>query len=586
MTMRRAARVDAGLRRTGIPAIAAAALLCLARPAPAAPASIGLEHVPASSAAVVRADPTELERLAGVVRSLGGELALAPGLVSLASAAALGFDPLSPAGWRAVGLDPERPVLLALAPADPTAPRALWHLRAVALVAEPRAFAEWAVRIPMLGPTWRVAPAGQRSADRAAHPLAAILGGDPRREAGLARELVARGAVAAGLAPAPGALLLVRKVGPFAVIDAFAPAAAGRLVWAEDGPEILDRLEPGPSLGGRTGPAAAVISRAGLAVWVRPAGLLDAALTWARPPASCLAFRDVAPRTALTDGAAALRVAPHQLAVDVTLAIAPGAPLGAAFPALDEGLAGANPRRGEILSAALFLAGTDRLRSLPRPALVRSGWVSLWRRARPCGLGLRAILLGFAWPELSAQWLDDVADTAPQAAALVGALRNAGFAARRVSALDRRGWDAVLEASFAPAGRAPAEAILDGIFGGRVEARRPRPHSAWDGNVLHPYLVARGLRGRRGAVLGVALGDDARRWRLGQPIYRPRRAGVLARFRGDARALLRELGPGLAARRPTAGALAAGVAPRVGSFDAAVTSKPDAIRLTATVRRR
>lgn len=48
------------------------------------------------------------------------------------------------------------------------------------------------------------------------------------------------------------------------------------------------------------------------------------------------------------------------------------------------------------------LAGTDPAASVPRPALVRSGWVSLWRRSRPCGAGLWAILVGFAWPEISA----------------------------------------------------------------------------------------------------------------------------------------------------------------------------------------
>jgi hypothetical protein len=498
------------------------------------------------------------------------------------SAGLIGFDPLSPAGWRSAGLDPDRPVVAALSSVDPTAPRGLWHVRVVARIADARAFAGWTVRIPRLDSIWRA-----DAADPGAPSLAAMLGVNPAAEAALARDLGARGTIAVGAATAAGVLVFVRRSGPHAVVDAFASAAAARLSWSQDGEAIRALLgPPRRAFAAREGAAARVLAGSGLAAWGQPAGLLDAILAWTRPPSGCLALRDVAPRTALTDGAAALRLGSHQISLGLTLAHASGAPLASAFQTVDDGLAGANPRTGQILSASLFLAGTDRLRAIPRPALIEAGWVSLWHRARPCGQGVRAVLLGFAWPELSAQWLHDVAEVAPQAAVLIGALRNVGLSARSVSATDRRAWDAVLEASLAHAGRAPAEAILDAVFGGRTDERRPRPHTAWAGQVLHPYTALRGRRGTGGAVLGVGLGDRARAWRLGQPLYRPRRSAVLARMRGNTAALLEQLGPGLAARRPALAAIASALRPRVGSFDAAVTSRPDAIRVTATVRRR
>ena len=561
-------------------ALTAVSAVHAAPAAPAAPAPLpparddrGLQLIASSAAAVLRADPAELERAADLVRSFGGETGLAASLVSLASAGAVGFDPLSRAGWRSAGLDPDRPVFAALAPADPTAPRAVWHVRAVVRIADPRAFAEWAVRVPILGQPWHP--------DRPGRPLAALLGIDPTAEAAAARALTERGTVAAGTWPSLGALLFIRRAGGYAVVDGFAPAALARLTWAQDGAWILAQLDPPrPSLAERATAAARVLSRPGLALWIQPAGMLDAALTWSRPAPACSAFRDVAPRTALTDGAVSLRVGPHQLAVELTLSAAPGAPFAAAWPTTDDGLAGSTPRAGAILSASIFLAGTDRLRALPRPALVDGGWGPLWRRARYCGRATRAVLVGFAWPELVSQWLREIAAVAPQAAALVGSLRNVGFTARRVSAGDRREWDAVLEASLAPGGQAPAGAILDAVFGGRTAARRPRPHTVWAGNALHPYTLS---RGPRGAIVGVALGDRARRWRLDQPNYRPRRAAAMARARGDAGALLRQLAPGLAG---PVGALGAAAAPRVGSFDAEVTVHPDALRLAATIRRR
>jgi hypothetical protein len=176
-----------------------------------------------------------------------------------------------------------------------------------------------------------------------------------------------------------------------------------------------------------------------------------------------------------------------------------------------------------------------------------------------------------------------VAQVDPSAARLVGSVRNVGFAARLISAGDRHRWQAVVEASLAPAGEEPAVAILDAVFAGRRPAHRPRPHTAWAGNYLHPYMLA---RGHRGTVVGVGIGDGARRWRLQQPLTRPRRlpaAAPLARLSGNASAILRQLVPGLP---PSFRPLAAAAAARVGSLEASVTIQSDAVRASATLRRR
>ncbi len=124
--------------------------------------------------------------------------------------------------------------------------------------------------------------------------------------------------------------------------------------------------------------------------------------------------------------------------------------------------------------------------------------------------------------------------------------------------------------------------MLDAVFGGRRTARRPRRHIAWDGVYLHPYALS---RGKRGGIIGVGIGDRARRWRLDQPLSRPRRnpPRTLARAAADGPALLRQLAPTLS---PGPRALATAAERKVGLVDVVVTTQPDSVRISATVRRR
>jgi hypothetical protein len=562
-------------------ALAAAPASVLAAPAvTATPPRDGRGLLPGDAAIVVRADPVELERVAAMVRSLGGEVGLAANLVSLASASAIGFDAMARAGWASVGVDADQPVFVALGAIDPTEPRALWHVRTVARLTDGRPFADWAGRTPLLREAWR--------ADRPVRgALAALLGvaADPRAESTAVRVLTERGAIAVGVSPSFGALVFVRRVGPYAALDAFALAEIGRVDWTRDGAAILARLD-GPARGAtmteRTGAGARTLGRPGLTVWTRPTGLFDAGVAWSRPPVSCGVFRALAAQTWLVDGSIALRASAGQVAVDVVWGAPPGAPVTTAWTTADDGLLGPPLRAGAVLGASLYLAGTERLRAAPRPELVTDGWVALWRRARGCGRTSRALLFGFAWPEIAIQWLSDIAAVSPPAAHLVESARNIGFAARRVSASDRRGWQAVLEGSLGPAGMAPAQAVLDAVFGGRRAARRPRRHTAWDGVYLHPYTLT---RGKRGGIIGVGIGDRSRRWRLDQPVSRARRnpPRTLARAAADGPALLRQLAPTLS---PGLRVLADAAARRVGLAEVVVMTQPDGVRISATVRRR
>jgi hypothetical protein len=553
----------------------------LAAPAvTATPPRDGRGLLPGDAAIVVRADPAELERIAALVRSLGGQVGLAANVVSLASASSIGFDATARAGWGSIGVDVDQPVFVALGAIDPARPRALWHVRAVARLADGRLLADWAGRTTLLREAWR--------ADRPVRgALAALLGlaADPRAEAMAARALTERGAIAVGVSPSFGALVFVRRVGPYAALDAFALAEIGRIDWTRDGAAILARLDApvrDATMTERTAAGARALGRPGLVIWTRPAGLFDAGVAWSRPPATCDRFRSLAAQTSLVDGAVALRASAGQVALDVVWGAAPGAPVTTAWSTADDGLLGPPLRGGAVLGASLYLAGTERLRAAQQPEQFSDGWVALWRGARGCGRTARALLLGFAWPEMAARWLSDVAAVSPHAARLVDSARNIGFAARRVSSSDRRGWQAVLEGSFGPAGIGPAQAVLDAIFGGRRAARRPRRHTAWDGVYLRPYELA---RGKRGGIIGVGIGDRARRWRLGQPVTRSRRppGRTLARAAADGPALLRQLAPTLS---PGARALAAAAERRVGLADVIMTTQPDGVRISATVRRR
>ena len=520
------------------------ALLLLLAPATAAaqPRSDGRQLIDEGAALVVRADPDELERLAGLARSLGGEVSQLVNLASIGSAGALGFDLLSRAGWPVVGLDPARPLLIQVSLSG----GGLRHARVVAAIGDPADFTAWSRRVPTLDRSW-IAEGGKGD-------LGALLG-IKTGAAEVGKALAKKRIEVVGWSSVLKVYAFVHRDGAFMVTDLF--VLRGRaLDWARDGAAVLARLDP---------PRKSVLSRRGAASWL---GLRGAVSAWSRPggPFDLLAepaeraCADLAPSSrdsGLVD--LALFLGPgrnNSLDLILSYGLADGTPLVAALAMVDDGLPTVR-RSDAVLAATLHAGNLERLRELPRDAAIRAGWSPLWRRVRDCGRAIRTELEVFAWPELFGQWLTEAADLSPGAAAIISSVRNLGVAAKSVSLRDVRGSVAYAEVSLVDRGKPAAEAILDALFGTRRPGRRPQRHTAWGRGSLRPYnLGPRGL-----SILGVALGERSLAWRLRQG-RSSRGDRLLGTLSGDAGALLRQLAPDLP---PRLAAIGKAAAPRVGS---------------------
>jgi hypothetical protein len=297
---------------------------------------------------------------------------------------------------------------------------------------------------------------------------------------------------------------------------------------------------------------------------------------------SCAALARHARASSLLDAALSIRIAPRSISVEAASGIAADAPLATAFPAASDRLIGPPRKTGAIAAVSLFLTGLERLRALPRGAPLHAGWIPFWRQVRGCGIAARLDAQLFLWPELAAQWLDEVATLDPAAETLIASVRNMAAAATRISAVDRRAWRGIAEVSLRPTGWPALERIVEAVFGSRRAERRPRRHHAWGKGVLRPYSLP---IGRSLHLAGIGLGEDAVRWRLRHAVPDTRRAArerVLARFAGNAGAILRQLSPDLPPRAARASAAAAS---RVGSVSGSLRIAPGAIRFQAMLRR-
>lgn len=527
--------------------------------AAAQPRSDGRQLIDEGAALVIRAEPEELERLAALARSLGGDLSQVVNLASIGSAGALGFDLLSRAGWPVVGLDPARPLFLQVSPSG----GGLRHARAVAAVGDPAAVTAWSRRVPALDRAW-VAEGGKGD-------LAALLGiKGPPAEA--ARALALRKVEVVGWSSVLKVYAFVRRDGPFLVVDLFVPRGRA-LDWARDGAPVLARLDPPrKTLAGRRG-VASWTGKPGLVVWTRPGGVFD---LFAEPAER--ACGDLAPtgrESGLTDLALSLHRTRTTLEIDLAYGIAEGSLLVPALAMVDDRLATTRPGDA-VLAATLFTGSLEKLRELPRAAAIRAGWVPLWRRVRDCGRSIRAELEVFAWPELLAEWLDEAADLSPEAASLVASVRNLGAAARSVSLKDVRTSLGFIEVSMVDRGRPAAEGLLDALFGARQSARRPQRHTSWGKGALRPYVLGpRGL-----ATVGVALGERSLAWRLRRG--RGSRTGnLLGALSADGGALLRQIAPDLP---PWLAAIGKAAASRVGSVVGEATLSRASLGLSLSIK--
>jgi hypothetical protein len=540
--------------------------LLLAHAAPAIAQPDGRHFIDGQAALVVRADADQLERLATLARSLGGDALQAVNLVSIGSAGALGFDLLSRPAWAVVGLDPARPFFVQVS----LSRVGTRHLRVVARIQDTLDFTAWSRRVPALNRMW--------TASDGVGDLGALLGTSGADTAEAARLLKGKRIEVVGWSSLFKVFVLLRRDGNFMLADLFFPRGRG-IDWSRDGTGMLARLDPplaADSLAARRG-AARLTGTAGLVAWTRPGGLFD---LLAQP--SERACGDLAPAardSGLADLGLRLLLRRDRLHAEAVFGLADAkAPVAAALAIANDGVAGQR-RAGAIAAGELRLRGVDRFRDLPRAPAIRAGWVPLWRRVRRCGGAIRIELLAFAWPELAAQWLEEVAALSPDAAALVSSVRNVGFAARKLSLRDRRVAVAFAEVSILDRGKPVADAMLDALFAGGQTVRRPRRHQAWGGSTLRPYAIG----ARSPSIVGTGFGEASRDWRLRFP--RSDRRGAsdeVGRLSADGAAVLRQLAPDLGRLAGLGKAAAA----RLGSVDGAITLTSLLLRADFTIKLR
>jgi hypothetical protein len=523
--------------------VRALAALCLVALAPAVtaaqPKGDGRQLIDDSAGLVFRGETEELEKLAALARSLGGEVSQVVNLASIGSAGALGFDLLSRAGWPVVGLDPSRPFFVQMSMAG----GGLRHARAVAAIGDSGAVTAWSRRIPALDRVWTA------SDDKG--DLGALLG-IKSGAAGVGVQLRARHVEVVGWSSVLKVHAFVRREGSSLVIDLF--VARGRsLDWSRDAAAVLARLEkPAKSILSRRG-AADGLAKPGVSLWTRPGAVFDLLADPAERACGDLA---IASRpSGLTDLWLAVKRTRSALELAVTYRIAEGSPLVAALALVDDRLA--TTRLGDaVLAATLYTGAIDKMRDVPRDAAIRAGWSPLWRRVRDCGKSIRAELEIFAWPELFGQWLEEAGALSPAAASLVTSVRNLGVAARSLSLADIRESIAFAEVSLVDRGKPAALAILDAVFGARHPGRRPQRHTSWGSGRLRPYVLGpRGL-----SIVGVGFGQSSLAWRLRRG--RGGRGGNLGSLAADGGALLRQIAPDLP---PILAPLGKAAASRVGS---------------------
>jgi hypothetical protein len=480
----------------------------------------------------IRLEAGELERLAGLARSIGGEAGGVTALATLGGVRFLGFDPLSRRGWQSAGLDGDAPAMLQLPAIDSAATDKVYRELG-------RTSGQWGTHRDDSPPLWRsrlvvraadparaiAALTGGRLVDRAtaveagrAAELAAVLGASRGRGAAVVRDLAALGVVAVATVPDAGALLFVRRKDAVVVVDLIAPFAGDALEWRRDRDALRAALgRRGRGNGGAAGRAAA-LAGPGLVLWTHPLGLYHVGQAYRASEQLRLRFAggalpDLArgcgklrslEKATLTDLAVALRV--EERALMVTARYGHRGPLAGALAPADHpvvaGLAATD------LHGRLAVAQLAAVRRLARPALHAGGWDAVWQQTGWCGEGATALVYGFSWPELAALWLDELVAAMPEVAPVIGGLGSVGVALDQVAAA-RTDLLGVVEIAADSAALELVAAGLDAVFGTSRDRERPRPHRAWGRGPLHPSPIA----GEPG-VLGAGFGKSTR-WRLG-----------------------------------------------------------------------
>jgi hypothetical protein len=487
-------------------------------------------------------------------------------LISLAASAGLGFDPLRPGAWTGAGLSGAGSLLLSLRD-----PGSGWHLQLVAPVADAQRLDDLLGRarrwLPAIaGPALR--PVVQ--ADTPAQ-VRALLG-----SAGLhdARRWLERRPRLLALRLGSRFVVLVQRQQRQLIVDLLAvaprPAARGALA----------ALEEPSTTAGSAAPATALLwaSAAGLPLLARAGedlGLLRPTLAPAVRAAhsDCHLVERVFHESALRE--LRLEFSPDGARPLSLTWTGPGsAVVSRHLLARDDGLA--LPGTGGAVAAGSFYLDSGRqLRSMPRSSALTRGAHHMLRKGQRC-LGSEILPAVFAWPELLAALLDDVAAVGPRAALIVDSLRNLSVAVRRLRHTARPAIWAGLASVDAPAAAALRE-LYDLIFGRRALHRTgAHQYTLWGRGPLRG--VEWGAPERQLIGFGGGHGEGAVAWFLARQAGPGSAAPPLAEAVVDLAALARQAGvpsPVLALLLP---------APRPAALHARLDVTAGAISLTALLR--
>ena len=548
-------------------------LILLACPgaAHASPTSDLAGFLDGDSAVAMRVDLDQLEEAIELYRTSGMAGATETVfMASAASAALLGFDPMTRNGWLAAGFDPATPILAGLAaidevivdhiyrgPRDPTA-QTYWRARIVMSMSD-RTRARASLRklaklVPDIHPV----------AAAAATDLARTLGAKANRSQALVAALDRAGVVCAGRIAAIDQLVFAHIAGDVAIIDIVGGFATS-LRWSRDREALLAllaRRPAGKSLARRLGNGAARrLSEPGIVLWVDPNRLLVAREALRRDqilraghtrelqPQLCAQFGEIAAHGPFADLALVTRISPRtrtakpRIETSLAWGLRRAYRLAAAFLARSDGLIDAHAAvasHGATIAGGLYLRSLDPLRALPRPQLVDRGRTDLVLAMDRCGGAATTVLLLFGWPQLLASRVDAIASVHAEAATLVGSVRNSVFA------IDRVGLDlATIAAGFAVSFAAKADGLVDGylthVFGAsREESRAGRKLTSWGHGRIRPYAT----RSAALRIYGAAVDPSALAWFLGLPAGKKTRPGIIAELVADPRAVMTDLAKG------------------------------------------
>lgn len=420
------------------------------------PAAITLAQIDADAPVVLLFRPRAeaevwswLARFEGAVKPFIGEL-----MTSYREA--LGVDPTQ--RWAAAGIDPETPVAVSVLAMDEAAAEKAYKATADAapdrkkMAKGPRAW--WRTRVVA-----RVLDEAKVRETVARHGMApdalATRYGAPKQAKAVAAWLKKQKIVAAG--ELEESVWFARVEGGFLLVDVLTPFHPGGHDWKRDAKEWAKLVARKAPKGGATEllgrGAGRRLADADLAVWIHPERWLDLGRTVGRSnildalegggePAAirqqgetevarCEEFRPIATSGLFEDFVLTLRVKPNGLEASAVWSVRPGAPIAGALATVDDGLVDLSAADAPFM-LVLYLKGAAGLRALPRtPVLADVNRMT--ESTVECGFAAASLVTLFAWPELAALSLDQLAAQGAGWNAFMEKIRNGAIVMRTLA---------------------------------------------------------------------------------------------------------------------------------------------------------